>query len=366
MKKSFLSFALALSAFVNVAIGQTLVIKGVVKDIKGHPIAGASVVPQNTKNGTSTDTSGVFSINANPGSAFIVSAVGFADTTVSIGSLSASISVVLRQKTSTLNEVVISSPQSQTSSSNEIANEQIIQNTLEDYVKGEQMGAGVKTYSGNNEGGGSFHIITTQNMGALNTGGFLPVFHQPVETKGSRYLMSGWSSGLVVNQFDTIINNESYLLNYDKISGGLLLTQDKQTYIEIDKAQVKSFALKNSEGGYVFERAPLINGSDYFQLLSKGDKYAAYKSIKAKLVKANGVSNGLTEVGNSYDEYVDHVVYYFVDVKNKTVRQFELKKKSIKEAVGLEKEKTDKYFSDHKRDDVDDNFVKGFIAYLNS
>jgi hypothetical protein len=194
----------------------------------------------------------------------------------------------------------------------------------------------------------------------------MPVYHQPTETKGSRFLLENWSPGLVVNQFDTIIKNDSYSYNYDKITGDLLMTQDMKSQIEIDRSQVKSFALKTNESGYVFVHAPLIdNGDRYFQLLGKGDKYAAYKSIKTKLIKANGVSTGLTSVGNDYDEYVDEVVYYFVDLKNKTVKQFELKKKSIKE-VAPEKDKTEKYFADHKKDDVDDRFVAGFVHYLNA
>ena len=128
----------------------------------------------------------------------------------------------------------------------------------------------------------------------IYAGGFLPVYHQPVETKGSRYLMSDWSGGLVVNQFDTIIRNPTYLFNYDKITGDLLMTQDKKTYIEVDRPQVKSFALQNNSGGYVFMHAPLIdNGDRYFQVLWQGDKYAAYKSIKTKLIKANGITTGL-------------------------------------------------------------------------
>jgi hypothetical protein len=348
-------------------IGQTTV-TGTVKDAKGTPVSGASVVPKDTKKGTSTDTSGLFSIKTNPGGFLTITAVGFADTTISIN-YQRNIVVILQQKTSTLNQVVVSpSPQNQANeSSNEIINQQNVQNTLEDYARSEEMGAGVKTFSGNNPGGGSWRVATTSTLSLVNYNGMMPVFHQPTETKGSRYLMTDWSGGLVVNQFDTIIKNPSYLFNYDKITGDLLMTQDKKTYIEVDRPQVKSFAIKNDEKGYVFVHASLIdNGDRYFQLLGQGDKYAAYKSIKTKLVKANGVSTGLTSVGNDYDEYVDEVVYYIVDFKSKTVKQFvDLKKKSIKDATP-EKDKTEKYFTDHKKDDVNDNFIAGMIKYLNA
>src|ERR1700691_3523141 len=121
-------------------------------------------------------------------------------------------------------------------------------------------------------------------MGTVNNGGMMPVFHQPTEKKGSRYLMSDWSAGLVVNKFDTVINSPTYMYNYDKITGDLLMTQDKQSFVEIDRPEVKSFALRYKDTGYVFVQAPIIdNGNGYFQLIAQGNKYGAYKSIKTKL-----------------------------------------------------------------------------------
>jgi hypothetical protein len=360
MRKLLFFFFSFLFVIADRAIGQTTV-TGTVKDAKGAPVAGASVVPKDTKKGTSTDTSGLFSVKTNPGGFLTITAVGFADTTISIN-YQRNIVVILQQKTNTLGQVVVSSPQNQPNeSSNEIINQQNVQNTLEDYARSEEMGAGVKTFSGT-----GYHVATTASLNLVNYNGMMPVFHQPTETRGSRYLMSDWSGGLVVNQFDTIIKNPNYLFNYDKISGDLLMTQDKKTYIEIDRPQVKSFAIKSGENGYVFVHAPLIdNGDRYYQLLGQGDKYAAYKSIKTKLVKANGVSTGLTSVGNDYDEYVDEFIYYLVDLKNKTVKQFELKKKSIRDATP-EKDKADKYFADHKKDDINDKFIAEFVSYLNT
>jgi len=365
-KKSLLVLTVILFILNNMVFGQNITIKGVVKDAQGQPISNASIILKNANAGTSSDSSGSFSIIAKSGSIIIVSAVGFADTSVSIGDKH-EISIVLRQKTKTLNAVVVNSTQNQTpTGTNEISTVQIIQNTLEDYVKSEQMGAGIKSYSGNTQGRGTYHIVTTQNMGTVNYGGLMPVYHQPTETRGTRYLIAHWSQGLVVNQFDTIINNSSYLYNYDKITGDLLLTEDMSNYIAVDQNQVKSFAIRSDDGGYIFEHVSLINSSGYFQLLNKGDKFAAYKSIKTKLIKANGISNGLTQVGNDYDEYVDDVVYYFIDFKNKTAKQFELKKKSIKDVTAVDKTRVDKYLSDHKDEHINDDFLKGLIAYLNS
>ena len=363
VRKFQLSYFVLLMVLVNQGVAQTN-ITGTVKDVKGVPIIGASVFPKDSKKGISTDTLGYFSIKTNPGGSLTISAVGYLDTTISIN-YQRSISVVLVQKADLLKKVVVApSDNHSTASSDNITNEQVIANTLEDYVNSEQMGAGVKTYSGITSKG-SYHVTTTSNMGSVNYGGMVPVFHQPTETKGTRLLMSNWAQGIVVDQNDTVIRNASFLFNYDKVTGDLMMTQDQQNYIDIDREKVKSFALKNNDVGVVFTRVPSIS-KEYLELLGQGPKYAAFKSIKTKLVKANGESNGLTAVGNDFDEYVDTYVYYIIDLKTNAAKQIELKKKSIKDAVDSDKDKAEKYFTDHKRDDINDVFLKGFINYMNS
>lgn len=56
---------LPLFLFASILVSaQTATIKGTVKDDKGLPVAGASVILEGTKKGTSTDASGNYSIQA--------------------------------------------------------------------------------------------------------------------------------------------------------------------------------------------------------------------------------------------------------------------------------------------------------------
>jgi carboxypeptidase-like protein len=369
VSKFSLLFSVVLFALINTTIAQTITITGKVKDEKGAPVSGASVLAKNTQKGISTDTSGSFTIKTKHGVTLTFSAVGFADTTLLVSS-ETNLVVVLRQATNTLTGVVVSGTPQNTSPSlsNEIANEQYIDHALQDYANGEHLTSGVTQYSGLTGGGAStraFHVVTTGVLNTVNYGGMLPVYHQKEDTKGTRLLFNPWGKGLIVDQLDTIINNPSYSYNYDKITGNLLLTQDMQNSIEVERPLVKSFAIRNSSGGYVFEHVPVISKDAFFLLLAKGTKYAAYKSIKTKLIKANYQSTGLTESGNNYDEYTDEVVYYIIDVKSKTAAPVELKKKSIKAALEGEKNKTDKYFNDHRDDDITEDFVRGLINYVN-
>jgi phage-related tail fiber protein len=194
-------------------------------------------------------------------------------------------------------------------------------------------------------------------------------FSHKENTKGSRYLFDNWVKGSVVNKNDVLINNENFSFNYDKISNELYLTSDKKQSIEIDKEQIKSFILKDNSGKeYDFVRVDAIKPNTFFQSLSTvaGNKFAAYKWTKTRFKKSDYRTDGLTESGNNYDEYVDESTYYAVDLKTNTVIPFELKKKSIKEAFGTDKPNTDKYFSEHKEDDFNDDFITGLVNYLNS
>lgn len=70
----------------NVATQQNVqqsVCKGVVKDSKGEPIVGASVVIKGTQKGTTTDINGNFSLaNVKQGETIQVSFVGFKTATL--------------------------------------------------------------------------------------------------------------------------------------------------------------------------------------------------------------------------------------------------------------------------------------------
>lgn len=85
------------------AVQQTY--KGVVTNQRGEPVAGASVVVKGTQNGTTTDASGLFSINAAPGAVLVVSNVGFQNMEASVRN--GNLSFQLTDASGNLNEVVV-------------------------------------------------------------------------------------------------------------------------------------------------------------------------------------------------------------------------------------------------------------------
>ena len=101
-------FRIALSllfVFMTTAISAQTV-KGTVKDSNGEPVIGATVMEKGTKNGTTTDLNGNFSINLKGNNPLMVSYVGMASQQVSVAGKS-SVSVVMQEDAHSLDDVVV-------------------------------------------------------------------------------------------------------------------------------------------------------------------------------------------------------------------------------------------------------------------
>jgi hypothetical protein len=176
-------------------------------------------------------------------------------------------------------------------------------------------------------------------------------------TKGSRYLFDDWTKGYVTDVKGNPINSENYTFNYDKIGGTLLLSQDKQTAIAVDKEHVKNFVVYKADKAMAFEYVPAIDATHYCEILATGARYKIYKLIKTKLVKADFKSDGMTSSGNKYDEYIDEPAYFVIDVKSAQPQQLGLKSKAIKQVFAADADKVKTFFTDHKDDDIDETFL---------
>ncbi|HET7118969.1 MAG TPA: carboxypeptidase-like regulatory domain-containing protein, partial [Hanamia sp.] len=82
------------------------IITGTVKDEKGDPLAGVSVILKGTNKGTSTDTDGHFTIDANAGDVLEFTFIGYQRRNVTVGQ-SNNISVVMEIEAAIGNEVVV-------------------------------------------------------------------------------------------------------------------------------------------------------------------------------------------------------------------------------------------------------------------
>jgi TonB-linked SusC/RagA family outer membrane protein len=89
----------------TIAFAQTRTVKGVIKDDKGDPIPFATISEAGTKNATTADASGFFSIKIKEGSKLIISATGFNTSTETPGA--GDLQVSLSRNAGELQEVVV-------------------------------------------------------------------------------------------------------------------------------------------------------------------------------------------------------------------------------------------------------------------
>ena len=104
-------FALGLLAILLIAQHEaraqnTIAISGKVTGENNQPLGGVAVQVQNTKTGTTTNTTGDFTVNAPSNAMLTFSYVGYNDTTVAVGGRT-SLDIQLSTSTSQLNQVVV-------------------------------------------------------------------------------------------------------------------------------------------------------------------------------------------------------------------------------------------------------------------
>src|SRR6202012_357074 len=175
--------------------------------------------------------------------------------------------------------------------------------------------------------GGDRDIPLTAYSKILGQGTMFPVFTIKEETRGSRYLFDKWQPGYVINAKDSLIKRPNFMFNYDKMGGGLLLTQDERSAIEVNRDAIKSFTLyNNAQVPVVFENVPEIDRNHYVEVIATGKKYRIYKLIKTKFEKSDYHTDGVVTTGNPYDEYVDEGNYFVIKDGSGQPQKIALKK----------------------------------------
>lgn len=104
--KIFRTVLMTVFAFVAISVSAQTTIKGTVKDANGEEVIGATVLEKGTKNGTTTDLNGNFTLKVSGKSPLQISYVGMKSQEVSINGRS-SISVTMQEESTSLNDVVV-------------------------------------------------------------------------------------------------------------------------------------------------------------------------------------------------------------------------------------------------------------------
>ena len=350
---------------------QSTVRTGVVVDNSADPISGASIQVIGRKIGAISDSLGRFKLALSKKDSLAISAIGFYNLTILPPSESNTFTITLKEKPNKFDSVVVKTQIKNNKTDEPSQSEKnIISHGLEDFKTSQNLTYGTTSSSGISMSSGkpqSFHTTSNQPTGKLYNGASIPVFSTTEETRGSRYLLSSWAAGSITTKDGSVVSDRELRYNYDKISKHLLLYKSNQSALELDNDAIASFSLGSTDSIILcFEKIPQLDNA-FLQVLVKSEKkYALFKGIHTRFVKANYVSTGLTESGHNYDEYVDESVYYVFFPSLNTYKTIDLRKKSIKQAFADEKDKVNEYFSKLKDADIDEIFLKGLVEYLDN
>ena len=358
---------------------KSITINGVVNDNRGGPLAGASIQVRGKSSGTTSDDEGFFRIKLQPGMFICINAVGFQGDTIKIEDTTTRLAIVLQPRIKSLEGIVITGTD-QKAVANDPTHIMVTHSagaTLNEFLQSEMSFNGqtlVTPYgllpSGqpSSQHDGSKAYISTTPANTFYRMSALPAFSIKEDTKGNRYLLADrWGQGVVITRADSLVDNKALKFNFDKIQQKLYTTRDLNTIIELDRNEIKAFAIKDGDSLIIFDRVAAIDSSHYFVVLvpAVSRKYALYRDLRTRFVKSDYHSDGMTETGNPYDEYVDNSIYYVVLPGGLKARRLEMNKKYIKSILPEESSKVNEFFSKHRYDDINETLLKDLINYLN-
>lgn len=108
MRKRLLLLAGTIFLFAQLSLAQTVQVSGKVSDENGSPVAGVSVTEKGTRNGTTTNAAGNFSIQVARNATLVFTSVGYGEKEVAVGNQT-SINVSLATESAAISEVVVTS-----------------------------------------------------------------------------------------------------------------------------------------------------------------------------------------------------------------------------------------------------------------
>jgi hypothetical protein len=214
----------------------------------------------------------------------------------------------------------------------------------------------------------AFQEFSAAENSKMYSGSSIPVFNHLEDTRGTRYLYDQWVHGLIVNAKGDSISNDSFYLNYDKISESLFLTMDKKTVIEINKKEIRAFTLWKDGKDIVFQRVYLIDNKNLFQVLIHDSvRYSLFKLYHTKFRKADYTNDGIHESGKNYNEFVDAPQYFVLYPDRRVVEIIEPSRKAIGKAFNLNPlhDKVLAYLSAHPHDEENEELLTKLVQHLN-
>lgn len=276
---SFMMLMSIMLLYQNVSAQQTDKVQGTVLDEKGATLPGVSVAIKGTTNGTTTDISGKFSINAPKGTTLVFTFVGYQAKEEVVGD-SKTITIKMGTATAALNEVVVVGYGTQkkvslTSAVTSVSSQEII-TTKNENVQNMLTGkvAGLQIQQNTSEPGDFSNNIQIRGMNSLSGGALIvidgviqPDFYNTGGNGDNSSARSNVFSRLDPNDIESVsvLKDASAAVYGVKAANGVILITTKRG---------KSGALQlNYTGTYGMQRPSglpkPVNATDYMTLMNQ-------------------------------------------------------------------------------------------------
>ncbi|HYF69801.1 MAG TPA: SusC/RagA family TonB-linked outer membrane protein, partial [Ohtaekwangia sp.] len=270
MKKIYRSLTHVASVFLLLfmafaALAQSRVVTGTIADDQGGPMPGVNVVIKGTTTGTTTNASGVYSIEASENDILVVSFIGYTTQEIRVGSQT-KIDVSLSEDIATLDEIVVVGYGTQkksdlTGAVSRVGAEELkgsIVTNIDQALQGRVAGVNISSNSG------APGAATTINIRGISTfGGSQPLYViDGVQMSGQGGMTAAFTDGAngntVVNPLSTINPNdiESIDVLKDASAAAIYGSQASNGVIIITTKRGKAGAPKISYNTYYALQTP--------------------------------------------------------------------------------------------------------------
>jgi hypothetical protein len=175
-----------------------------------------------------------------------------------------------------------------------------------------------------------------------------------------------WVKGKLLTANNTVMSNDSFLFNYDKIERRLLATRDFNKIFEIDWREFKAVLFYWRDTGFVFKHIYPLSNKDLYQVLVNGnEKYSLYKTIHMKIVKEYYFSIGTPLT--TPEKYLDLPEYCILFPNHEYRTIHSIKRLAIERIFYLDPDlpKVNDYLNASTKTVYDEEDLKNLIIYLN-
>jgi hypothetical protein len=175
-----------------------------------------------------------------------------------------------------------------------------------------------------------------------------------------------WVKGKLLTANNTVVTNDSFLFNFDKMDRRLLVTKDFNRVFEIDWREFKAILFYIRDTGLVFKHIYPLSNKDLYQVLINGnDRYSLYKTMHMKIVKETGSSFGSFTRGP--EKLVDLPEYCIMFPNHDYRIIHSTKRAAIERIFSLDPDymKVNEFLNASGKPVFDENDLKNLIYYLN-